>query len=52
MVMMHAAFDAWSRYSMSLADNWDIPGIMTIPGREIKLVCVGFFPTSDSFLKT
>lgn len=50
-VMMHAAFDAWSRYSMSLADNWDVPGIMTIPGREIKLVCVGFFPTCGPFLK-
>lgn len=51
-VMMHAAFDAWSRYSMSLADNWDVPGITTIPGRQEKLVGVGIFSMSDSFLRT
>lgn len=50
-VTMHAAFDAWSRYSMSLADNWDVPGIMTIPGRQIKLVWVGIFSVSDYFLR-
>lgn len=43
-VMMQAALDACSRYRMSLADNWDVPGIMTIPERGIKLVSVGFFP--------
>lgn len=50
-MMMHVAFDACSRYRMSLADSWDVPGIMTIPGREIKSVCVSIFSTSDSFLK-
>lgn len=38
LVMMHLAFEAWSRYNMSLADNWDVPGIKTIPGRAIWLV--------------
>lgn len=51
-VMMHVAFDACSRYSMSLADNWDVPGIKTIPGRVMELVRVGIFPTSDPFLET
>lgn len=42
-VMMHLAFEAWSRYNMSLADNWVVPGIKTIPGRAIKLVWDSIF---------
>lgn len=34
LVMMHLAFEAWSRYKMSLAVNWDVPGIKTIPGKK------------------
>lgn len=35
-VTKHLAFEAWSRYKMSLAVNWDVPGIRTIPGKKSK----------------
>lgn len=34
LVTMHLAFEAWSRYKISLAVNWDVPGIKTIPGKK------------------
>lgn len=34
LAMMHLAFEAWSWYKMSLAVNWDVPGIKTIPGKK------------------
>jgi len=38
LVMMHLAFEAWSRYKMSLAVNWDVPGIKTIPGKKQQAI--------------
>lgn len=34
LVTMHLAFEAWSRYEMSLAVSWDVPGKKTIPGKK------------------
>lgn len=38
LVTMHLAFEVWSRYKMSLAVSWVVPGKRTIPGKKQEAI--------------
>lgn len=36
-VTKHLALEAWSRYKISFAVSWDVPGIRTIPRKKARI---------------